>query len=103
MYMEYVHRAPSVEEFSYFYDIKSVGLHNGFYCFSKWATSEINGVEGMVSNMGNWKSKWFYVFKVPGIRTDFNRRPNRPARPALDVTRRETAEILGSLPVQDHD
>ncbi|KAM6569790.1 hypothetical protein CsatB_017775 [Cannabis sativa] len=103
MYMEYAHRAPSVEEFSYFYDIKSVGLHNGFYCFSKWATSEINGVEGMVSNMGDWKSKWFYVFKVPGIRTDFNRRPNRPARPTLDATRKETAEILGSLPVQDRD
>ncbi|XP_060964095.1 uncharacterized protein LOC133033397 [Cannabis sativa] len=103
MYMEYVHRAPSVEEFSYFYDIKSVGLHNGFYCFSKWATSKINGVEGMVSNMGDWKSKWFYIFKVPGIRTDFSRRPNRPSRPSLDATRRETAEVLGSLPVQDRD
>ncbi|KAM6599131.1 hypothetical protein CsatA_018740 [Cannabis sativa] len=103
MYMEYAHRAPSVEEFSYFYDIKSVGLHNGFYCFSKWATSEINGVEGMVSNMGDWKSKWFYVFKVPGIRTDFNRRPSIPARPTLDATRKETAEILRSLPVQDRD
>ncbi|KAM6557105.1 hypothetical protein CsatB_004124 [Cannabis sativa] len=103
MYMEYAHRAPSVEEFSYFYDIKSVGLHNGFYCFSKWATSEINGVEGMVSNMGDWKSKWFYVFKVPGIRTDFNRRPNRPARPTLDATKKGVAEILGSLPVQDRD
>ncbi|KAM6567287.1 hypothetical protein CsatA_026415 [Cannabis sativa] len=103
MYMEYAHRAPSVEEFSYFYDIKSVGLHNGFYCFSKWATSEINGVEGMVSNMGDWKSKWFYVFKVPGIRTDFNRRPNRPARPTLDANKKGVAEILGSLPVQDRD
>ncbi|KAM6567068.1 hypothetical protein CsatA_026196 [Cannabis sativa] len=103
MYMEYAHRAPSVEEFSYFYDIKSVGLHNGFFCFSKWATSEINGVEGMVSNMGDWKSKWFYVFKVPGIRTDFNRRPNRPARPTLDANKKGVAEILGSLPVQDRD
>ncbi|KAM6547890.1 hypothetical protein CsatB_019566 [Cannabis sativa] len=103
MYMEYAHRAPSVEEFSYFYDIKSVGLHNGFFCFSKWATSEINGVEGMVSNMGDWKSKWFYVFKVPGIRTDFNRRPNGPARPTLDANKKGVAEILGSLPVQDRD
>ncbi|KAM6556045.1 hypothetical protein CsatB_003064 [Cannabis sativa] len=103
MYMEYAHRAPSVEEFSYFYDIKSVGLHNGFFCFSKWATSEINGVEGMVSNMGDWKSKWFYVFKVPGIRTDFNRRPNRPARPTLSANKKGVAEILGSLPVQDRD
>ncbi|XP_060961147.1 uncharacterized protein LOC133031659 [Cannabis sativa] len=103
MYMEYAHRAPSVEEFSYFYDIKSVGLHNGFFCFSKWATSEINGVEGMVSNMGDWKSKWFYVFKVPGIRTDFNRRPNRPARPTLNAHKKGVAEILGSLPVQDRD
>ncbi|KAM6560626.1 hypothetical protein CsatA_029865 [Cannabis sativa] len=103
MYMEYVHRAPSVEEFSYFYDIKSVGLYNGFYCFSEWATSKINGVEGMVSNMGDWKSKWFFIFKVPGIRTDFNRRPNRPSRPTLDATRREIAEVLGSLPVQDRD
>ncbi|KAM6592641.1 hypothetical protein CsatA_000344 [Cannabis sativa] len=103
MYMEYAHRAPSVEEFSYFYDIKSVGLHNGFFCFSKWATSEINGVEGMVSNMGDWKSKWFYVFKVPGIRTNFNRRPNRPARPTLDANKKGVAEILGSLPVQDRD
>ncbi|XP_060969657.1 uncharacterized protein LOC133036903 [Cannabis sativa] len=96
-------RAPSMEEFSYFYDIKSVGLHNGFYYFSKWATSEINGVEGMVSNMGDWKSKWFYVFKVPGIRTDFNCRPNRLTRPTLDTTLRETAEVLGSFPVQDCD
>ncbi|KAM6580089.1 hypothetical protein CsatA_003863 [Cannabis sativa] len=103
MYMEYAHRAPSVEEFSYFYDIKSVGLHNGFFCFSKWATSEINGIEGMVSNMGDWKSKWFYIFKVPGIRTDFNRRPNRPARPTLDANKKGVAEILGSLPVQDRD
>ncbi|KAM6568699.1 hypothetical protein CsatB_016684 [Cannabis sativa] len=103
MYMEYAHRAPSVEEFSYFYDIKSVGLHNGFFCFSKWATSEINGIEGMVSNMGDWKSKWFYIFKVPGIRTDFNRRPNRPARPTLDANKKRVAEILGSLPVQDRD
>ncbi|KAM6591587.1 hypothetical protein CsatA_014192 [Cannabis sativa] len=103
MYMEYAHRAPSVEEFSYFYDIKSVGLHNSFFCFSKWATSEINGVEGMVSNMGDWKSKWFYVFKVPGIRTDFNRRPNRPARPTLNAHKKGVAEILGSLPVQDRD
>ncbi|KAM6556142.1 hypothetical protein CsatB_003161 [Cannabis sativa] len=103
MYMEYAHRAPSVEEFSYFYDIKSVGLHNGFFCFSKWATSEINGVEGMVSNMGDWKSKWFYVFKVPGIRTDFNRRPDRPARPTLNAHKKGVAEILGSLPVQDRD
>ncbi|KAM6579736.1 hypothetical protein CsatA_003510 [Cannabis sativa] len=103
MYMEYAHRAPSVEEFSYFYDIKSVGLHNGFFCFSKWATSKINGIEGMVSNMGDWKSKWFYIFKVPGIRTDFNRRPNRPARPTLDANKKGVAEILGSLPVQDRD
>ncbi|KAM6545275.1 hypothetical protein CsatB_026011 [Cannabis sativa] len=103
MYMEYAHRAPSVEEFSYFYDIKSVGLHNGFFCFSKWATSEINGIEGMVSNMGDWKSKWFYIFKVPGIRTDFNRRPNRPARPTLNANKKGVAEILGSLPVQDRD
>ncbi|KAM6595969.1 hypothetical protein CsatA_006493 [Cannabis sativa] len=103
MYMEYAHRAPSLEEFSYFYDIKSVGLHNGFFCFSKWATSEINGIEGMVSNMGDWKSKWFYIFKVPGIRTDFNRRPNRPARPTLDANKKGVAEILGSLPVQDRD
>ncbi|KAM6551272.1 hypothetical protein CsatB_001080 [Cannabis sativa] len=57
----------------------------------------------MVSNMGDWKSKWFYVFKVPGIRTDFNRRPNRPARPMLDANKKGVAEILGSLPVQDRD
>uniref|UniRef100_A0A803PT63 Uncharacterized protein n=1 Tax=Cannabis sativa TaxID=3483 RepID=A0A803PT63_CANSA len=73
MYMEYVHGKPTMEDFSYFYDIISVGHENGFYYFCKWGNSEINGVEGTVSNMGDWKLKLFYSFKVPGVRTDFNR------------------------------
>uniref|UniRef100_A0A803NLK4 Uncharacterized protein n=1 Tax=Cannabis sativa TaxID=3483 RepID=A0A803NLK4_CANSA len=51
--MEYVQGEPTMEVFSYFYHIKSVGHDNGFYCFSKWANFEINGVEGIISNMGD--------------------------------------------------
>uniref|UniRef100_A0A803NVW6 Transposase (putative) gypsy type domain-containing protein n=1 Tax=Cannabis sativa TaxID=3483 RepID=A0A803NVW6_CANSA len=73
MYMEYTRGEPTIEDFSYFYNIKSVGHDNGFYCFSKWTDSEINGVEDTISNMGNWKLKWFYAFKMLGVRIDFNR------------------------------
>uniref|UniRef100_A0A803QBK6 Uncharacterized protein n=1 Tax=Cannabis sativa TaxID=3483 RepID=A0A803QBK6_CANSA len=38
-----------------------------------------------------------------GVRIDFNRQPNRLARPVLDSARKEIAQVLGSLPIQDRD
>ncbi|XP_060972304.1 uncharacterized protein LOC133038232 [Cannabis sativa] len=82
--------------------------------------------------MGDWKSKWFYVFKVHRIEPTLIADPvcrifvdldkvcysvfrdllltrsfvviaDRPARPTLSAHKKGVAEILGSLPVQDRD
>uniref|UniRef100_A0A803PYM0 Uncharacterized protein n=1 Tax=Cannabis sativa TaxID=3483 RepID=A0A803PYM0_CANSA len=73
--------------------LKSYCITLGFYAM----------VEGTVSNMRDWKSKWFYVFKMLGVRVDFNRRRNRSARSVLDPTRLEISKVLSGLLVQDCD
>uniref|UniRef100_A0A803QBF7 Transposase (putative) gypsy type domain-containing protein n=1 Tax=Cannabis sativa TaxID=3483 RepID=A0A803QBF7_CANSA len=41
MYMEYTQGEPTVNDFSYFYDMKNVGHDNGFYCFRKRDSSKL--------------------------------------------------------------
>ena len=55
---------PTVDEFAWFYSVKSNKGDKGFYYFSKRPAKGLNAVVGIRDNMGPWKESYFYAPEV---------------------------------------
>ena len=51
---------PTAREFFYVFDIKSNPDEYGFYYASRYQHGGIRMVEGLISNVGNWKGRFFF-------------------------------------------
>ena len=52
---------PSLEEFSWFYTMKSSKGDLGFYYFAKRATKEVQAITKIKESLGNWKDMYFFT------------------------------------------
>ena len=60
----------TLEEFSWFYNLKSNKGDLGFFYFAKWAVKGVQVVTKIKESLGNWKDAFFFTPKV-GVRGRF--------------------------------
>ena len=75
---------PTVEEFTWFYSVKSNKGDDGFYYFSKRPAKGLHAVVQIRDNMGPWKESYFYAPEVQ-VRGTFNRVSKNPPRISLGL------------------
>ena len=63
---------PTAREFLYVFDIKLNPDEYGFYYASRYQHGGIRMVEGLVSNVGNWKGRFFFTMTSSFERGEFN-------------------------------
>ena len=62
LFVEQKMDAHTLEEFSWFYTLKSCQGNFGFYYFSKRASKDIRAVIRINDSLGTWKDAYFYTF-----------------------------------------
>ena len=55
---------PMVEEFAWFYSVKSNKNDEGFYYFSKRLTKGLQAFVRIRDNLGSWKEPYFFTLEV---------------------------------------
>ena len=55
---------PTLEEFSWFYTLKSCQVDLGFYYFSKQASKDIQAIIRIKESLGTWKDAYFFTPKA---------------------------------------
>lgn len=69
---------PSLEEFSYFFEIKK-SVKGYFFLVVQHKHNSLGFSEGKTSNLKNWKEPFFYVWNVERVRATFNIDPGKDA------------------------
>ena len=62
----------TVEEFAWFYSIRSNKNDEGFYYFAKRPVKRLQAIVKIKDNLGPWKESYFYIMDVQ-VRGTFSR------------------------------
>ena len=64
LFMEHRMGPPTVEDFAWFYSVKSNKNNEGFYCFAKRLGKGLQAIVKIKDNLGPWKESYFFTLEV---------------------------------------